>query len=66
MSEQNQQGKRAAHWTSPWEEFSDAIEAESLACNDRRNELGIIFRSAQQEAINGWLAWDASMDAKQE
>ena len=53
-------------WTSPWEEFRDAIKAETRVRNKRRNELGLAFRAVQQEAIDKWLALEAEEEAQKQ
>ncbi len=39
---------------SPWAQFSEQRRASARKYNDLRNQLGLAFRPAQQEAAEQW------------
>ena len=41
---------------SPWAQFSEQRRASARKYNDLRNQLGLAFRPAQQEAYEQWEA----------
>ncbi len=61
-SEHSPQRKRI----SPWADRSEQRRASARKYSDLRDELGSIFRDAQQEAQAQWSAWDKEMDAQEE
>jgi hypothetical protein len=51
---------------SPWAEFSAQRRASARKYNNLRNELGMAFKGAQQDAHEQWAEWDEAMGAESE
>lgn len=47
---------------SPWAHTDDEARASAKKYNELRNQLGLAFRGAQQEAYEQWCAWEREAD----
>jgi hypothetical protein len=47
--------------TSPWAEFSEQRRASARKYKALRNELGMAFKEAQQDAYEQWAEWDETL-----
>jgi hypothetical protein len=52
--------------TSSWADRSEQRRASARKYSDLSDELGSIFRDAQQEAHAQWSAWGKEMDEQEE
>jgi hypothetical protein len=57
----NQIHRNESTIASPWSEFSDQRRASARKYRKLRNELGLAFREAQQEAYRTWCWWEQAV-----
>jgi hypothetical protein len=54
----------AERHSSPWAEFSEQRRASARKYKALRNELGMAFKEAQQDAYEQWAEWDETLRAE--